>query len=131
MIGVAEVEALNPLEAQRITANDELRRPDIGEGCAQPFPHPAGHCERARMPLSVITDVAAQLAAEHPIRPAGIHEDDWQQRHRANEEEGLCAWWRGGLPDRVVTRYDHRPQTDRNTKIRHQEQGDREKEWRG
>lgn len=38
---------------------------------------------------SVVADVAAHLAAEHPIGPSRVHEDDRQQEQRADEKEGL------------------------------------------
>ncbi len=38
---------------------------------------------------SVISDVGRDLAAEHVIRPAGVHDDDRQQEQRADQQEHL------------------------------------------
>ena len=48
--------------------------------------------------FSVIAQVAADLAAKHPIGPASVHEDDGQQEHGANKEEGLSCLRGGGVP---------------------------------
>ncbi len=55
-----------------------------GRGAVHPRP---GAIERA----SVIADIRAHLAAEHPVGPAGVHEDDRQQKQSADREEGLGA----------------------------------------
>ena len=39
----------------------------------------------------MIADVAAHLAAEHPIGPGRVHQDDRQQEQRADQQEGLRA----------------------------------------
>ena len=40
---------------------------------------------------SMIADVGAHLAAEHPIGPARVDQDDRQQEQRADQQEGLRA----------------------------------------
>src|SRR3979411_2232088 len=41
-------------------------------------------------PASVVTNVAADLSSENPIRPARIHEDHRQQEQRADQQEALA-----------------------------------------
>ena len=46
----------------------------------------------------VIPQVAADLAAKHPVGPAGVHEDDRQQEQRAHQQKGLRRFQRTPPP---------------------------------
>src|SRR4030095_6336475 len=53
--------------------------------------------ERARLIGSVIADIGADLAAEHPIRPPRVHQDDRDQKQRAHQQKGLRVRRRRGF----------------------------------
>src|SRR5579862_388885 len=84
---------------------------------------------RTDYPLSVITKFTAHFAAEDPIRPGGVHQDDRQEKQRADQEKRLRAWRRGRLPQRVMIGHDHRPQADANAEERHHKQRDGAEKW--
>src|SRR6185312_16417357 len=71
---------------------------------------------------SMIADIAAYLAPEHPIRPPRIDGDNGQQKQGADTQEDLGAWVRGGLLQREMVRHDHGEQADGDPHI-----GQREK----
>src|ERR1700674_2312568 len=48
--------------------------------------------------LLVINDVSTDLAAKDPIRPAGVHQYDWQQEQGADQKEGLRLRRRSRIP---------------------------------
>src|SRR5579883_1657555 len=75
-----------------------------------------------KQPRSMIADIGAHLAAEHPIGPARVHEDDRQEEERADQEKGLGVRRGGGLPQGEPIRYDHRPQADADAEIGHEEE---------
>ena len=71
----------------------------------------------------MIADVGAHLAAEHPVGPAGVDQDDRQQEQRADQQEGLrAAATTAASHSVIVVRHDHRPQADREAEIGHREQ---------
>src|SRR5580704_2721152 len=72
--------------------------------------------------LMMIADVGAHLAAEHPIRPRRVGQDDRQQEQRADQEELLRARRGRGLVEREMSRHDHGPQADGDADVRHYEQ---------
>ena len=86
------------------------------------------HAPEAWLTHSMIPHVGAHLAAEHPVGPRRVHQDDRQQEQRADQEERLRALGGRGLPERVVERHDHRPQADGDADEGHEEQADRAQE---
>src|SRR3546814_18828635 len=56
--------------------------------------------------------ILADLAAEDPVGPGGVAEDQRDQHDRAYEHEYLAAFRRGRLPDRDAARNDVRPHRD-------------------
>jgi hypothetical protein len=58
---------------------------------------------------SMITCVGPDLAAEYPIRPGGVAEDDRQQKQRAEDQEGLRTRRRGRVPQADARRHDVGP----------------------
>src|SRR5579864_7990195 len=49
---------------------------------------------------SMITAPVPDLAAEHPVSPCGVAEDQRHQHADAEQHEDLAVLGRGGLPDR-------------------------------
>jgi hypothetical protein len=65
----------------------------------------------------VVAEVAANLAAEYPIRPSDVHEDHGQQRERTDQNEGLRTVGRCRLLQREVMRHNHGIKTDSDAEI--------------
>ncbi len=60
----------------------------------------------------VIADIGAYFSAKHPIRPSRVHQDDRQQKQRADQQKSLCAFGGSGLPQTEAMRNDVGPQAD-------------------
>src|SRR5215211_1080035 len=72
----------------------------------------------------VVARPSTNLAAEDPIGPRRIPNDDRQEEQRADEEKGLRAGCGGRIPETDGMRDDVWPQADREADIAHREQGD-------
>src|SRR3546814_13033107 len=72
--------------------------------------------------------ILADLAAEDPVGPGGVAEDQRDQHDRAYEHEYLAAFRRGRLPDRDAARNDVRPHRDGEPDHRQGENDEREQE---
>src|SRR3954462_2122426 len=89
---------------------------------------PAAH-RPANQASRLMIAMLADLAAEHPIGPAGISEDDRHQHSGAGEHEALARIRRGRLPDRDPAWNDVGP--DRDGEARHGEQEQQEADQEG
>src|SRR3546814_9732204 len=72
--------------------------------------------------------ILADLAAEDPVGPGGVAEDQRDQHDRAYEHEYLAAFRLGRLPDRDAARNDVRPHRDGEPDHRPGEHDEREQE---
>ena len=68
----------------------------------------------------------ADLSAEHPVRPAGVSEDDRHDDQHAPQHEPLAVLGRGCLPDGDGPRHDVRPHAD--PQADHAQQEDRQRQ---
>src|SRR6185312_14098033 len=77
---------------------------------------------------SMVAASVRDLAAENPIGPAGITEDQRHEYGHAEQHEDLAVFGRGRLPDRDALRYDIGPHADAETGIGQRKQQQRQKE---
>src|SRR5262249_20016115 len=80
---------------------------------------------------SVIADAGADLAAEDPIGPTGIGEDERNQDRDSKEHEDLAVLGRSCLPDRDALRHDIGIHADAEANIRERKQCQRQEERPG
>ena len=74
--------------------------------------------------------LVAHLAAEHPVRPAGVGEDDREQHHRADQHEAQARLRRRRLLDAQRTRHHVREHADAQAEKGQREQAEGEQERR-
>src|SRR5258706_12532254 len=80
---------------------------------------------------SMITALGPYLAAEYPIGPRGIAENERYQHGNAEQHEELAVPWRCRLPDGDALRHDIGPHADAEAGIGQREQSQRQKERPG
>src|SRR4051794_38922366 len=79
-------------------------------------------------PSSMIAALGSHLAAEHPIGPGGVTENEWYQNGHADQHEDLTVLRRRRLPDGDALRHDIRPHADAEPRIGQREQHEGQKE---
>src|SRR3954447_20552306 len=72
--------------------------------------------------------VRADLAAEHPIGPAGVSENDRHDDDSPDQHEQLALWRSGGVPDRHRTRHDIGVNADPKSDEAEKEESERKEE---
>src|ERR1700687_278008 len=76
----------------------------------------------------MITALGPYFAAEYPIGPRGVAENERYQHGNAEQHEELTVLWRCRLPDGDALRHDIGPHADAEAGIGQREQGQRQKE---